>query len=90
MSRSRLFWPGAALSTLLFLLASGLLGLRPSTRPEPYYYGFAAFLAGFSERFATVMFGAAEQRLAPGDEHDEGAPGARRGTKTGAREESPV
>jgi hypothetical protein len=74
---------------LFFLLASGLLGLKPGTRPEAYYYGFAAFLAGFSERFATVMLGTAEHRLTPGDEHDQDGRGAHRGTKAGAREESP-
>jgi hypothetical protein len=76
---------------LFFLLASGLLDLKPGTRAEPYYYGFAAFLAGFSERFATVMLGAAEQRLAPSDERDEGDPGARHGKKEADEpEESPV
>lgn len=55
---------GAALS---FLLISGLLDLKPTSGLEPYYYGFAAFLAGFSERFAKVMLGGAEQRLIPHD-----------------------
>lgn len=55
---------------LYFLLASGVLDIRPDENDKPYYYGFAAFLAGFSERFATVIFGAAERRLAPGDEHE--------------------
>jgi hypothetical protein len=50
---------------LFALLASGLLDLKPSSGFEPYYYGVAAFLAGFSERFATGMLGAAEGRLAP-------------------------
>jgi hypothetical protein len=75
---------------LFFLLASGLLDLKPGTRPEPYYYGFAAFLAGFSERFATVMLGAAEERLAPSDERDKGGPEAPRGKKAEEREDSPV
>lgn len=52
---------------LAFLLLSGLLSLRPARGLEPYYYGFAAFLAGFSERFATVMLGGAEERLVPTD-----------------------
>jgi hypothetical protein len=50
---------------LYFLLASGILELTIEEAKEPYYYGFAAFLSGFSERFATVVFGAAEKRLAP-------------------------
>jgi hypothetical protein len=50
---------------LFFLLASGLLDLKPSSGLEPYYYGFAAFLAGFSERFATGMLSGAEHRLQP-------------------------
>ena len=33
---------------------------------EFFYYGFTAFLAGFSERFVNVMFGAAEKRLSNG------------------------
>jgi hypothetical protein len=58
---------------LYFLLASGILDLTVEEAKEPYYYGFAAFLAGFSERFATVVFGAAERQLAPGkdDKTDE-------------------
>jgi hypothetical protein len=48
-----------------FLLASGLLDLKPGPGLEPYYYGIAAFLAGFSERFATGMLGAAEHKLEP-------------------------
>jgi hypothetical protein len=55
---------GAALA---FLLISGLLDLKPTSGLEPYYYGFAAFLAGFSERFAKVMLGGAEERLVPHD-----------------------
>jgi hypothetical protein len=50
-----------------FLLASGVLDIQPAEDEKPYYYGFAAFLAGFSGRFATVILGAAERRLAPGD-----------------------
>lgn len=51
---------------LFFLLASGLLDLKPGSGQEPYYYGIAAFLAGFSERFATGMLSGAEHRLVPG------------------------
>ena len=62
---------GALLGVAMyFLLASGVLDIHPAADEKPFYYGFAAFLAGFSERFATVIFGAAEQRLAPGDEHE--------------------
>jgi hypothetical protein len=58
---------------LYFLLASGILDIRIEDSKEPYYYGFAAFLSGFSERFANVMFGAAERRLSPsGEREDEG------------------
>jgi hypothetical protein len=53
---------------LYFLLASGILDIEVEEAKEPYYYGFAAFLAGFSERFATVIFGAAERRLAPAED----------------------
>jgi hypothetical protein len=60
---------------LYFLLASGLLDLKLD-RPEVFYYGFAAFLAGFSERFATVLLGAAERRIAPSDDSEEGSRGA--------------
>jgi hypothetical protein len=55
---------GAILGVALyFLLAGGLLDISVAKAKVPYYYGFAAFLAGFSERFATVVFGAAERRL---------------------------
>lgn len=52
---------------LFFLLASGLLDLKPSRGVEPYYYGFGAFLAGFSERFATGILGAGERKLVPSE-----------------------
>ncbi len=48
---------------LYFLLASGIAEVAVNDDKRLYYYGFAAFLAGFSERFANVMFGAAEKRL---------------------------
>jgi hypothetical protein len=56
---------------LYFLLASGIAGVVVSENRELYYYGFAAFLAGFSERFATVMFGTAEKRLSDEDANKE-------------------
>ena len=62
---------------LFFLLASGIAQVEVRDGKELYYYGFAAFLAGFSERFVNVMFGAAERRLGPrqagadGDDEDE-------------------
>jgi hypothetical protein len=59
---------------LFFLLASGLLDLKPASGLDTYYYGFAAFLAGFSERFATGMLGAAERRLAPSEHLGEEPP----------------
>ena len=66
----RPFLGGAIGIALYFLLASGLLDIQVQAAEEPYYYGFAAFLAGFSERFATVILGAAEQKLAPGDDRE--------------------
>ncbi len=68
---------------LYFLLASGLLDLRPDKADKPFYYGFAAFLAGFSERFATVMLGAAERRIAPSDDTEEGSRAAPGGDQNG-------
>lgn len=50
---------------LYFFLASGIAQVTV-TGDQVAYYAFAGFLAGFSERFATVMFGTAEKRLAPG------------------------
>lgn len=73
MRRLGVFRPflGAAIGVALyFLLASGLLDIEVEPANEPYYYGFAAFLAGFSERFATVILGAGEQRLAPRKEEE--------------------
>jgi len=52
---------------LYFFLASGVAQVTVTGEQEGAYYGFAAFLAGFSERFATVMFGTAEKRLSPSD-----------------------
>jgi hypothetical protein len=48
---------------LYFLLASGITQVELDADQEIYYYGFTAFLAGFSERFVNVIFGQAEQRL---------------------------
>jgi hypothetical protein len=59
---------------LFFLLASGLLDLKPGSGLEPYYYGIAAFLAGFSERFATGMLSGAQHRLVPTEPADPGPP----------------
>jgi hypothetical protein len=67
----RPFVGGAIGVVLYFLLASELLDIKVQDDVKPYYYGFAAFLSGFSERFATVILGAAEQRLAPGGEQEE-------------------
>jgi len=53
---------------LFFLLQSGIAHVSLTADQEFYYYGFAAFLAGFSERFATVMFGTAEKRLSGSDD----------------------
>jgi hypothetical protein len=59
---------------LYFLLESGIAQVDVSEDKQLYYYGFAAFLAGFSERFATVMFGTAERQLP--DDSDVGRPDA--------------
>jgi hypothetical protein len=56
---------------LYFLLASGIAQVNVSGDKQLYYYGFAAFLAGFSERFATVTFGTAEKRLTDGNTKEE-------------------
>ena len=64
----RPFLGGAIGVALYFLLASGLLDIQVEPDKKPYYYGFSAFLSGFSERFATVILGAAEQKLAPGEQ----------------------
>ena len=50
-----------------FVLASGIAQVDVPEDKQLYYYGFAAFLAGFSERFATVMFGTAEKQLSGAD-----------------------
>ena len=50
---------------LLFLLASGIAHVAVDEESKLYYYGFAAFLSGFSERFVNVMFGESERRLIP-------------------------
>ena len=64
----RPFLGGAIGVALFFLLASGLLDIQVDQDQVPYYYGFFAFLAGFSERFAAVVLSAAEHRLAPGEQ----------------------
>ena len=69
----RPFLGGAIGVALYFLLAGGLLDIQVDSDQEPYYYGFFAFLAGFSERFATIVFGAAERRLAPSEQRQPGS-----------------
>ena len=69
----RPFLGGAFGVVLYFLLASGLLDISIPDDKQPYYFGFCAFLAGFSERFASVVLSAAEQKLAPGDEQEKAA-----------------
>jgi hypothetical protein len=84
MRRLGVFRPfvGAVIGVALYaLLASGILQVQISETNKPYYYGFAAFLAGFSERFANVVLGSAEKRLAPAAEAAE---------KTGGVAEEPV
>ena len=67
---------------LYFLLASGLLDLKLGKTQDAFYYGFAAFLAGFSERFATGMLGAASARLVPGQSGEGSPPAGAGGDKT--------
>ena len=74
----RPFLGGALGVALYFLLAGGLLDIQVDDPQKPYYYGFFAFFAGFSERFATLVLGAAERRLAPGEQ---------RQPQSGARED---
>jgi hypothetical protein len=58
---------GSVIGVALFaVLASGILPLDVTDAEKPYYYGLAAFLAGFSERFARVTLGTAERRLGAG------------------------
>ena len=47
---------------------TGLLDIQVDDPQKPYYYGFFAFFAGFSERFATLVLGAAERRFVPGEQ----------------------
>src|SRR4029079_6382799 len=61
----RPFLGGAIGVALFFLLARGVLDIQVDAQQKPYYYGFFAFLAGFSERFAAVVLGAAEHPLPP-------------------------
>src|SRR5262249_19871249 len=68
LRRLRFFRPfvGALFGVALyFLFSSDILKIEFSESSKAFYYGFAAFLAGFSERYNTVVFGAAERRLAP-------------------------
>lgn len=67
MRRLGVFRPfvGAVIGVALFaLLEGGILPLDVTPSEKPYYYGFAAFLAGFSEGFAKVTLGSAERRFA--------------------------
>jgi hypothetical protein len=57
---------------LYFVLASGIAQVVVPGDKQLYYYGLAAFLAGFSERFATVMIGTAERRLSDDESKDDG------------------
>jgi hypothetical protein len=75
---------------LYFLLESGLLDLKPDPAQKPFFYGFAAFLAGFSERFATVMFGSAERRILPSEEPQGEQAHAKAPPTRDPRDESPI
>jgi hypothetical protein len=60
---------------LYFLLASGLLHTAaPAGGKEDYFYGIAAFLAGFSERWTYVVFGGAQRLIAPEEGASDGQP----------------
>ena len=71
---------------LYFLLRSEILDIKFTAAAKPYYYGFAAFLAGFSERYTNVVFGTAERTLGSGGETASTASEATADTK-GARED---
>lgn len=51
-------------AALFFALESGFVQLAPTEDGTFYFYAFVAFLAGFSERFAHVIFGNAELTIA--------------------------
>lgn len=54
---------------LYFLLASKLLRTEtPGEAQALYFYGIAAFFAGFSERWTNVIFGGAQRLIAPKDD----------------------
>jgi hypothetical protein len=69
-----------------FALASNFLGVKPpSTDTAFFFYALIAFAAGFSERFAHVILGAADLTVAKGlsgaeSGESEGANGRARGT----------
>ena len=62
---------------LFFLIRSGVPGIDvPEARTQYFYLGLAAFLAGFSERWATVMIGGAQRTIGGNDPDDEPPPAA--------------
>ena len=62
---------------LFFLIRSGVPGIVvPEARTQYFYLGLAAFLAGFSERWATVMIGGAQRTIGGTDPEDELSPAA--------------
>jgi hypothetical protein len=62
---------------LFFLIRSGVPGIVvPEARTQYFYLGLAAFLAGFSERWATVMIGGAQRTIGGTDPEDEPPPAA--------------
>jgi hypothetical protein len=57
---------------LFFLIRSGVPGIEvPEARTQYFYLGLAAFLAGFSERWATVMIGGAQRTIGGTDPEDD-------------------
>lgn len=60
---------------LYFLLASGLLRTEAPTEAQAlYFYGIAAFFAGFSERWTNVIFGGAQRLIGGKDDASGGEP----------------
>jgi hypothetical protein len=79
-------WIGALFAVALYLaLKSNLVNpFQDAKREDIYFYATVAFLAGFSERWAQVLFGATLAGKSPDDEDggapaDDGRDDARRG-----------
>ena len=85
-------WLGSIFGVALFaLLGSKIFALSPpTTLPQAYYfYGTFAFLAGFNERWAQVMFSHAEQTIDAGLDDTHGATTAATGQNGSAATTQP-